>query len=54
MGKGSNAQKKATVRERKLKEMKGKGEGGGGKEGKEKRTGATADKILCKICKVLF
>lgn len=54
MGKGSNAQKKASVRERKRKEMEGKGEGGGGKEGLEKRTGQLAQKILCKICKVLI
>lgn len=52
MGKGSNVQKKETVRERKRKEMEGKGEGGGGKAGMEKRTGGGAQKEICKLCKV--
>lgn len=52
MGKGSNVQKKNTARERHNKEERSKGKGGGGSQGKAVRTGATAPKSVCIVCRV--
>lgn len=54
MGKGSNASKTKRAREDNAKRAAAKKGGGGGKDGLAKRSGATAQNKICKVCRQSF